>query len=35
MPVKSEQEKSSVERKALSVAGKGKVTNDLTVAPKS
>ena len=33
--VRSEEEKSAIEAKAVSVAGKGKVVNDLKVAPKS
>src|ERR1700760_3861228 len=31
--VKNDQEKAAVEMEAQSVAGKGKVTNDLTIAP--
>jgi hyperosmotically inducible protein len=33
-PVRSEAEKSSIEAKATEIAGAGKVTNELTVAPK-
>jgi len=33
-PVRSDEEKTAVEAKAVSVAGDGKVTNELTVAPK-
>jgi len=33
--VRSEEEKSAIEAKAVSVAGKGNVVNDLKVAPKS
>jgi len=33
-PVRSAEEKSSIEAKAAEVAGAGKVTNELTVAPK-
>jgi len=33
-PVRSDEEKTAVEAKAVSVAGEGKVTNELTVAPK-
>jgi len=33
-PVRSDEEKTAVEAKATSVAGAGKVTNELTVAPK-
>ena len=33
-PVRSDAEKSSVEAKAIEVAGAGKVVNELTVAPK-
>jgi len=33
-PVRSDEEKTAVEAKAVSVAGNGKVTNELTVAPK-
>jgi len=33
-PVRSDEEKTAVEAKAVSVAGQGKVTNELTVAPK-
>jgi len=33
-PVRSEEEKTSVEAKAVEAAGAGKVTNELTVAPK-
>jgi hyperosmotically inducible protein len=32
-PVRSEDEKSSIEAKAVAVAGQGNVTNDLEVAP--
>ena len=32
-PVRSEEEKSAIERKATEVAGAGNVTNDLTVKP--
>jgi len=34
-PVRSDEEKQAVEAKAVTVAGEGKVTNDLTVKPKS
>jgi hyperosmotically inducible periplasmic protein len=34
-PVRSEEEKTTVESKATAVAGAGNVTNNLTVAPKS
>jgi hyperosmotically inducible periplasmic protein len=34
-PVRSEEEKSAVEAKAVAVAGEGKVTSELTVKPKS
>jgi len=34
-PVRSEEEKRAVEAKAREVAGKGKVTSELTVKPKS
>jgi osmotically-inducible protein OsmY len=33
-PVRSEEEKSTVEAKAIEAAGAGKVTNELTIAPK-
>jgi hyperosmotically inducible protein len=33
-PVRSDEEKNSLEAKATEVAGAGKVTNELTVAPK-
>jgi hyperosmotically inducible periplasmic protein len=33
-PVRSEQEKAAVEKTAAKVVGKGKITNELTVAPK-
>jgi hyperosmotically inducible protein len=33
-PVRSAEEKSAIEAKAVEVAGAGKVTNELTVAPK-
>jgi hyperosmotically inducible periplasmic protein len=33
-PVRSEDEKSNIEAKALAVAGQGNVTNELEVAPK-
>ena len=33
-PVRSEDEKSSLEAKAVAIAGSGKVTNELSVAPK-
>jgi osmotically-inducible protein OsmY len=32
-PVRSDEEKSAVEQKATEVAGSGKVTNQITVAP--
>ena len=32
-PVRSEQEKSTIEAKAVEVAGQGNVTNDLTIKP--
>jgi osmotically-inducible protein OsmY len=34
-PVRSEDEKQAVEQKAAEVAGAGKVSNELTVKPKS
>jgi hyperosmotically inducible periplasmic protein len=34
-PVRSEEEKATLEAKATEIAGAGKVTNELTVAPKS
>jgi osmotically-inducible protein OsmY len=34
-PVRSEQEKSSIETKATDIAGAGKVTNQITVAPEA
>jgi len=33
-PVRSAEEKSAVEAKAIEVAGAGKVTNEITIAPK-